>query len=99
MKTSIKEIDEVIHQERIDRDMSKITHQCLSSDVAEGAFIVIEDSPYLFSNNRLHRWTPFGYEDSIPMPAASMVTVLTPKSMVNAFRAGYVPQINLLVKK
>jgi hypothetical protein len=93
MKTSIKEIDEVIHRERIDSELKKVTLQRLSSHIPEGTFIVMDGHPYLFSNNCLHRWAPVGYENSIAMPEASMVTVLTPSSIVNAFRAGFVPQL------
>ncbi len=94
MKTSIKEIDEVIHSERIDSYKKKVTHQRLSSEISDGTFVMINDDPYLFNNGRLHRWTPFGYENSTAMPkGTSTLTVLTPSSIVNAFRAGYVPQM------
>lgn len=93
MSTSINQIDEVIHRERIDDGKKKVTHLRMSSDIPEGTFILLNDDPFLFSKGRLHAWTPFGYENSIPMPEASTLTVLTPESIVNAFRAGYVPQI------
>jgi hypothetical protein len=54
----------------------------------------MNDEPYVFSKGRLHRWTAFGYEEGIAMPEASTLNVLTPYSIVNAFRAGYAPQIN-----
>lgn len=93
MTTSIKEIDEVIHRERIDSEKKKVTHQRMSSDLVEGTFVIINVDPHLFSKGRLHRWTPFGYENTIAVPEASMLTVLTPNSIVNAFHAGYTPQI------
>ena len=94
MKTSIKEIDEVIHKERIDSDKKKVTHQRMASDITDGTFVIVNDDPWLVNKGRLHRWTPFGYEDStaIPQPT-SVLMVLTPNSIVNAFRAGYVPQM------
>lgn len=91
MTTSIKEIDEVIHCERIDSAKKKVTHQRMSSDLVEGTFVAIDDAPYLFSKGRLHRWTPSGYEISTAAPDASMMTILTPSSVFNAFNAGYVP--------
>lgn len=93
MKTSINEIDEVIHGERIDHEKKKVTHQRRPSDLAEGTFVIIDDEPHLFSEGRLHRWTPSGYDNAIAIPETSMLTVLTPSSTVNAFRAGYTPQI------
>lgn len=93
MSTSINEIDAVIHRERITNDKKKVMYQRLSSDIPEGTFILMNGDPYLFNKGKLHRWTPFGYENSIALPEASMLTVLTPDSIANAFRAGYVPQI------
>jgi hypothetical protein len=93
MKTSIKEIDEIIHSERIDAGKKKVIHQRMSSHIAEGTFVTINGDAYIYWKDRLHRWTPFGYEDAIPVPQASLLTVLTPNSIVNAFCAGYVPQI------
>jgi len=93
MNSSIKEIDEVIHRERIDSKNKKVVHQRISSEIPEGTFILFDAEPYLFNKNKLHRWTPFGYEKIVDLPPDSMITVLTPNSIVNAFRAGYVPDI------
>jgi hypothetical protein len=93
MNSSIKEIDEVIHRERIDSEKKKVVHQRLSSQVPEGTFILFDADPYIVAKKRLHRWTPFGYETSITLPQDSMMTVLTPNSIVNAFHAGYIPEI------
>ena len=95
MKTSIREIDKVIHSERIDRDKKKVTHQRTSSDIPEGTFVLIDDRPYVFAKAKLHLWTPFGYENTIEIPEETMLTVLTPHSILNAFRAGYVPQMKI----
>jgi hypothetical protein len=95
MTTSIREIDEIIHRERIDGERKKIMHQRRSSDIPEGTFILIEDCPYLFSKDKLHRWTPFGYDHAIAVPESPSLTILTPHSIVNAFRSGYVPQIDI----
>jgi hypothetical protein len=91
MKTSVGDIDEVIHGERIDKQKRKVTHTRASSDIADGTFIALDSQPFLFRSGKLHLWTPFGYEEAIPLPGDSTLTVLTPVSIVNAFRAGYVP--------
>jgi hypothetical protein len=93
MSTSIKEIDAIIHRERITQEEEKVVHQRLYSAIPEGTFTLMNEDPYLFSKGKLHRWTPFGYENSIAVPEASMLTILTPDSIVSAFRAGYAPQI------
>jgi hypothetical protein len=93
LRTSIGRIDEVIHRERIDGKKKKIVHQRASADIAEGTFVLINGHPYVVSSGGLQRWTPFGYENSIVMPDAKSFVVLTPNSIVNTFRAGYVPQL------
>jgi hypothetical protein len=93
MSTSINKIDAIIHKERITDEKKKVMHQRPPSAIPEGTFILLNEDPYLFSKGRLHRWTPFGYETSIAMPEASILTILTPDSIVNAFCAGYTPQI------
>lgn len=93
MATSINQIDEIIHRERIDDQKKKVVHQHMTEDIPEGTFLLIHDDPFVFSKGRLLQWTPFGYADSIAVPEHSALTILTPRSIVNAFRAGYVPQI------
>jgi hypothetical protein len=93
MNTSIKEIDEVIHRERIDSSNKKVMHQRLPSEIPEGTFLLIGADPYLLSKGRLCRWTPFGYENIIALSQNHAVMVITPNSIVNAFRVGYIPQI------
>jgi hypothetical protein len=99
MKTPIKEIDEIIHMERVDGEKKKVIHQRVPSDIPEGTFILIDAEPYLFSKGKLYKWTPFGYENNIAMPEASLVSVLTPNSIVNAFRAGYLPDMKALSRR
>ena len=93
MKTTIKEIDEVLQRERIDKHTNKVTHTRLSSEVPEGTFVQIDRDPYVLRNGKLHAWTPSGYVQNIPLPENRIMTVLTPASMVNTFRMGYVPQV------
>jgi hypothetical protein len=93
MKTSINDIDEVIHRERMDSQKKEIMHLSRFSDLPEGTFIQMHDEAYVFNTGQLHRWTPFGYEEGIDIPGdTSRLTILTPHSIVNAFKEGYVPQ-------
>jgi len=91
-KTSINLIDEVIHRERIDGNKKKVTHQRIASDLPDGTFVLINNEAYVLSHGKLHHWMPFGYTDTMVIPD-SPLTILTPPSVVNAFRAGYAPQI------
>jgi len=91
-KTSIREIDDIIHSERIDRKGNKLTFEADIKDLPDGTFILIEDEPYLLADQKIYHWTPFGYDEGITLPSGT-ITVLTPKSVINTFRAGYYPQI------
>ncbi|HVW12335.1 MAG TPA: hypothetical protein VHB54_00840 [Mucilaginibacter sp.] len=92
-KTSIQRIDAILHGERMNRDGSKVKYQAKLSDLPDGAFIGMADKPYLVAKGILFEWSPFGYAAGRALPGSELVAVLTPKSTVNAFRAGYAPQM------
>jgi hypothetical protein len=94
-KVLIGKIDEIIHQERIDKNGSKITFEAAVEDLPDGVFIQIDGEPYLVANKMIRHWTPFGYEQGVPLQVSTKVMVLTPKSVVNAFRSGYRPQMGI----
>lgn len=96
LKTSIQEIDNVLQQERIGKDGLQKTHQEKIKNLPDGTFISVDDKPYLIFNKHLYLWTSAGYKEKQSLPSANKsVTVLTPTSIVNTFRAGYVPQIKI----
>jgi len=92
--TSMQKIDEILHRERISHGQ-KITYTAPANTLPDGTFIETDGQPYLIAHNRAWQWTPEGYGQSIPLPGATMVTILTPQSTVNAFRAGYMPQMGV----
>jgi hypothetical protein len=92
-KTSIKKIDEVLHQERTDRNNMKITFEEDAHAIPEAVFVLLQGNAYLLSGRHLCLWSPFGYEKKTPIPSNGTLTVLTPKSIVNTIRAGYLPQV------
>jgi len=94
-KTSIREIDDILQRERIDADGNKVTFTALLNELPDGVFVRIDGKPFLISGGQLHEWTPFGYDKAIHIAAAQHLTVLTPQSVVNAFRAGYPPHMAL----
>src|ERR1700754_1091648 len=94
-KTYIRKIDEVLHRERIDHNGSKITFTSTLKDLPDGSFVVYKDQPAVVVGSSVYPWTPYGYEKGMELPREESLTVLTPKSVVNAFRAGYIPQIAL----
>jgi hypothetical protein len=92
-KTRIHEIDEVLHKERINRDGTKVTFTESPAALPNGSFILYEDHPFLVLDGLMLPWTPSGYEKGIPIPRLYNITVLTPRSIINAFRAGYTPEV------
>jgi hypothetical protein len=91
-RTPIREIDDILHKERIKRDGTKVTYTESPARLPNGAFIVYEELPYLLLGGLIYQWTAFGYEKGRPLPRVDKITVLTPKSIINTFRAGYIPQ-------
>ena len=93
-KIAIKKIDSIIHEERINPDRSKITFEANSHNIPDGCFVAINNNPYLVLGGQLFLWTPFGYEKGMALPGIEKIIVLTPRSIVNTIKAGYLPQIS-----
>ena len=92
-KTPIGEIDAILHRERINRRGAKETFRAVLKDIPTGTFVSYEGKAYLVRNGLLYVWSPFGYGAPIDLPEDSRLDVLTPRSTVQAFLMGYVPQI------
>jgi hypothetical protein len=91
-KTSIDEIDAVLHRERMGPAGSFMAY---IGELPDGAFVLYEDTPHLVLDGSLFPWSPFGYREA-PTPSPDVeLCVITPRSTVNAFRVGYVPQMNV----
>jgi hypothetical protein len=92
-RTLIGEIDEVIHKERMDSEGSKISYEEKIGNLPDGCCFVYNNTPFFIAGTLMFPWSPFGYGRGVPLAETERVAVLTPKSVVNAFRAGYVPQM------
>jgi hypothetical protein len=92
-KTSIKEIDNIMQAERMGIAKSKVTYQEFAAHLPDGTFVLFNNEPHLIKNGLMYLWSPFGYEKGIDLPNEDQLPVLTPRSVVNAFRAGYIPQM------
>ena len=93
--TSIKQIDAIMHNERINGRGNKVTWLDNIDNLPGGTFIFMNGQPYLVASQHLYHWTPAGYDASLPLPKNETVTVLTPRSVVNTFSAGYLPQMSI----
>jgi hypothetical protein len=93
-KTTIGKIDEVLQRERIDENGNKVSFTERPGKLPIGSFFEYKGRPFIIKQPGLMAaWTPFGYEETIELPKGIKVNVLNPKSIINAFRAGYVAQI------
>ena len=92
-KTSINKIDKIIHKERIDSNFKKVVYETITKDLPDGVFIIHDNKSYLLKDGLMFLWSPFGYEISGKALKTDKVFLLTPKSVVNAFIAGYLPQM------
>ena len=91
------EIDNRLHTERLAPDKKKKVHLANLADLPNGVFVRMADwgeNAYLVWNDRLLLWTAGGYSGQKKRPHDAKVVVLTPKSTVEAIRAGYVPEIH-----
>jgi hypothetical protein len=93
VKTTIGNIDEILQRERMDENGSKVMYTERLDKLPGGSFIEHRGMPYIIKQtNLVAAWTPSGFEKAIELPQRIEVVVLTPRSIINAFRAGYVPQ-------
>ena len=93
MKTPVAKIDDVLHAERIAADKAKVVYEDRLDVLPNGTFISHRGEAYLVKGRQLYLWTPAGYEKPVPFPDTDKISVLTPKSFVNMFAAGYMPHM------
>ena len=94
----VETLDNYLHDSRIDAEDKKITYQINCNDLPDGVFIELLDEPgtaWLLWNSEILQWRPEGYGERRPKPLNTVVVVLTPKSTVKAFDAGYRTSVRL----
>lgn len=89
--TSIKSVDDIIHQERLKPNGAKNTFTSNLKELPDGVMISIPNQPesFLYHKNHLFLWSPSGYISSYKVESDQLVSVLTPKSIVEVLKAGY----------
>ena|ERR1700743_2904958 len=88
-KTAIQKIDGILHEER----KSKVKFEEEPGKIPDGAFVLFNNEAFLVFNGSMYLWSPFGYEKGTALPGEGKLQVLTPRSIINTFRAGYLPQM------
>jgi len=87
-------MDRVLHEERVRRGGDKATYEERFRALPEGVLVEYRGEPHLKWNGRLLPWSFEGYGPAVDAPAESRVSVLTPRSIVGAIRAGFLPQVH-----
>jgi hypothetical protein len=95
--TSIREIDDILHGERLSAGARTFPAARLD-DLPDGTLWLFRENdlhePWIVTGDRIARWTPAGYDRLRERPAGLTVRVLTPPSMVEAMRGGFTPTIH-----
>jgi hypothetical protein len=80
-------MDEQLHGERVEGRERRL-HEAAVEDLADGAFVVVDEEPWLVLGAELLRWTPAGYADRRPR-GLGRTLLITPPSLVDVLRAGW----------
>ena len=88
------QIDKILHAERAVRGGGKVSYEASISDLPVGSMFESGGSAFLLSPRGVLPWSFDGYGAPQTMDAQKAVRVLTPRSIVNAFKAGFVPLIH-----
>jgi len=87
------QMDLELHPARIDKG-KKVTHDAPLRSLPDGCFVQVEERAYLVLGDSLLHWTPSAYIGKRKRTKNRIVTVLTPKPIVNCLQCGYAPQIH-----
>jgi hypothetical protein len=93
-RVSADEIDRVLHSERVRHGGGKKTYQAVVATLPAGSIVEHEGRAYLAWAGKLRLWSFAGYGPAVSLLPATEVAVLTPKTIVQAIRAGFVPDVH-----
>jgi len=88
---SADEMDRLLHSDRLEGRRQK-THQSPLGALPDGTMVLLADQPHALCEGSLLSWQPEGYSPTTATVSSDAVlTVLTPKCVVQTLRAGYRP--------
>ena len=95
-KINAKMIDQQLHRERLTSELSQKTFVDHLENLPDGTFIKLEkgNQSYLWFHQKLHLWTPAGYQRGPVFDDTAEAIILTPRSIVNLLKYGYRPIIH-----
>jgi hypothetical protein len=92
---SAPQMNRQLHGERILRGTHhRRLHRLPWKDLPDGAFVLLDTSPFIVVAEQLIEWTREGYQGRRGRPVHGTADVLTPPSTIAALRAGYPVQID-----
>jgi hypothetical protein len=87
-------IDAQLHSERVDPETrGQRRHARPLDELPEGAFVLLDATPWLVLGADLVRWTPAGYAGRRARRSAGSVQVLTPPSLLDVLTTGREPVV------
>ena len=90
-------IDAQLHEERVaPTTRAQLRRRVLVDELPDGAFVLLDGSPWLVLGAELLSWSPAGYAGRRPRPTHEQVISLTPPSLLAILRAGWEPVVPLL---
>ena len=89
----ISVINKTMHKERINKRV-KVTYKANIEDLPDGTFFSNRGSACLKFKNKIYLWSFEGYRLLNKINLPSEVDVLTPHSIVSAFKLGFIPRIH-----
>ena len=89
-------IDAALHAERLDlATRAQRLHRGVTAELPDGAFVLLDERPWLVRGSELLAWSPAGYRQrrrSVPAAAP----LITPPSLVAVLQAGWSPVVALI---
>lgn len=86
-------MDRQLHSERVDpQTRGQQRHARSSDELPDGAYVLLDEQPWLVLGDELLQWTPSGYRARRSRARGETMVVLTPPSLVAVLRAGWEPQ-------
>lgn len=90
----ITSVDAALHRDRISSSRSKRTYWASPSELPDGVLFAVDQHAFLVHRGSHLLWSHTGYTRAESIIVAGEVEVLTPKSIVQLFIAGYKPQVH-----
>jgi hypothetical protein len=89
-----REMDPVLHGERVGRQRRQVTRPARAGGLPGGVMIRVGGRTGLYLGGSLRPWSWDGYGAAVPVGGDDVVEVLTPPSIVAAIGAGYRPLVH-----